>query len=149
MYAAVITHNPKYTCKITHWSLLQIEEPPVVQFPGIVIYERTTESQTGVAPIIQTFNFEDFTSALILAEVPSGSFILKTVVEIEESFDAGAITIGTQSAQGKLMTADEVDMVEGTYERTNYLQLDAAQSYKAFFSGTPTTGNGRIIIIYI
>lgn len=151
MYKSIVTHNRRYTCRISHHSLIPKLPIPLVQYPAVVVYEPVTVTSGGAAKVVRSFESADFSGGLTLAGIPAGSMILSTIVEIIESFDApGTLTIGTQSAQGILMTTNEVNLAsQAIYERTNYLQIDSFETFKAFFSGSPTVGSGKIIIIYI
>lgn len=142
--------------KIT-WSnkedfIISIESPAAddgfVQNP-VVILDPVVTIRGGGQKIVVDFDYTDFVSPLSLGSIPLGALIVNTVVEITTSFDAGAITIGTQAAQGILMTTGEVALTTGKYQRNNYLELDSAATFKAFFSGSPTMGSGKISTFYI
>lgn len=149
MYKSIIQHNRLYSTRISHWSVLPRQEQPPIQYPAVVVYEPVQVVSGGGRKIIRDFAHGDFPGALLLAAVPPGSMILQTLVEVVESFDAGGLTVGTQTAQGLLVTTGQLTLVQGAYEVASYLKLDESMSFKAFLSGTPATGAGRIIIIYL
>ena len=94
-------------------------------------------------------DYTNFSAPLEIGILSSISRIDKIVVDIIEEFDEGSITVGDDDAQGRLVTADQVDLLHvNIYVIENFLKYDTDTTAKIYFTGTPTQGRLRVIIFY-
>lgn len=107
-----------------------------------------TNNYTQGGKLTVEFDHTDFGATVTIGEIISGKVIINTVVEITTSFDSGTFTIGKDSAQAILMAiADRANLVN-RYLVNNYIELSATDTYKIFFSGSPTQGSGKVYITF-
>lgn len=104
---------------------------------------------TSGGKVTKEFDFADFSGgSLLIGEITSGRVIINTVVEVEVAFNSGSFTIGKDSAQAILMAIADRGNEQGRYLTHNYIELTATDNYKIFFSGSPSTGSGKVYITF-
>jgi len=97
------------------------------------------------------FQWTDTPGPVTIGEVPTGSLIEKTVLEVQTPFNNGVnASVGETAAQARLMaTSDNRLNKAGSYLAENDYLCPAAMTVKVYFSGTtPTVGVGRVIVYY-
>lgn len=98
------------------------------------------------------FTFEDLLAGpLEIGNAFPSLRISQVVVIIEEAFDEGTLVIGDDDGHGRLMTANQNNlMLENTYvNEPEYYKYSTDKQIKAWLeTGTPTQGSGTILIIY-
>ena len=107
----------------------------------------------GLGKVKRSFNAADLNgSELSIGNVPAGSDILYTVIEILEGFDGGlGLTVGTPASQALLMTLEENSPdIAGRYTMCNNLELPGTENFRLFYitSGPVTRGSGRATIYF-
>ncbi len=104
---------------------------------------------TSGGKVTKEFDHTDFAGgSLLIGEITSGRVIINTVVEVEVAFNSGSFTIGKDSAQAILMAIADRGNEQGRYLTHNYIELTATDNYKIFFSGSPSTGSGKVYITF-
>lgn len=100
-------------------------------------------------PLKVDFAFSDLPGPISLGFVAAGHLVNKTIIDIESPFDGGTqITVGDSVAQARLQAiGDNFPEYANFYEVNNSYEYDTTTEIFVFFpAGTPTTGNGRVII---
>jgi len=124
----------------TYWILIDIS-PPV--WKGIAEF-------SAARPLTINFSFSDVVSGnLSLGFCDAGFTILKTIVEIINIFDGSTrITIGDSVAQGRLAVESDINTEKiGLYDiDSHYKYLSKTELFIFFPIGTPTKGNGKVIV---
>lgn len=143
----------KITWSVFDKYIIQLDRPidvdEFVQNP-VEILQPIEVVRGGAKKYIIDFDYSEFDSAKLIGSIPANASIINTVLDVSESFDSGYVTIGTQTAQGILMTVGESNLTfEGMFQRVNFLETESSETYKIFFHGTPTEGVGKITIFYI
>lgn len=108
-----------------------------------------TNNYTSGGKLTVEFDYTDFGATKTIGEIISGKVIINTVVEIDTAFDSGTFTIGKDSAQAILMTIADRGNAVNRYLVNNYIELTTTDTYKLFFSGSPTQGSGKVFITYV
>ena len=104
---------------------------------------------TSGGKVTKEFDHIDFAGgSLLIGEITSGRVIINTVVEVEVAFNSGSFTIGKDSAQAILMAIADRGNEQGRYLTHSYIELTATDNYKIFFSGSPSTGSGKVYITF-
>ena len=104
---------------------------------------------TSGGKVTKEFDHTDFSGgSLLIGEITSGRVIINTVVEVEVAFNSGSFTIGKDSAQAILMAIADRGNEQGRYLTHSYIELTATDNYKIFFSGSPSTGSGKVYITF-
>ena len=105
----------------------------------------------AVGAVQAFFQWTDYPGPVVIGEIPAGSTIEKTVLEVQTQFNNGVqVTVGETSAQARLMaTSDNRLNKLGSYLAENDYLCPSAMGVKVYFSGTtPTVGVGRVIVYY-
>jgi len=101
------------------------------------------------ARLEKDFTASDFSARkLFIGKNTAGMRIQKVSCHITGAFDEGTITIGDESAHGRLVPAEQFNLLtEDSYHaEPDYEYEEATDLYMYFETGEPVTGNGTIII---
>ncbi len=94
-----------------------------------------------------SFTFEDFGDAQQIAEIPAGMRVFRAVLEVEEAFDSGQISIGPETAQGQLMAVGDSSLLTaGKYVSEPEVQYTTATAVNIYFTGSPTQGSAKVTL---
>lgn len=107
-----------------------------------------TNNYGGGGKLTVEFDHTDFGATKTIGEITSGRVIINTVAEVDTAFDSGYFTIGKDSAQAILMTIADRGNAVNRYLTHNYIELTSTDTYKIFFSGSPTQGSGKVYITF-
>ena len=133
---------------------LQAQEVALNLQPNEVVLNALTGAvinnyYTSGGKLTVEFDHSNFAGgSLLIGEITSGRVIINTVVEVEVAFNSGSFTIGKDSAQAILMAIADRGNEQGRYLTHNYIELTATDNYKIFFSGSPSTGSGKVYITF-
>lgn len=101
-------------------------------------------------PLVVDFAWSDVISGFVpLGFCPAGGIIPEVVMSVSSAFNGGLqITVGDAVAQGRLMVVKDNDpeMVANYKNDVDYEYTAHTELFVFFPSGTPTTGNGRVIV---
>lgn len=127
---------------------LSVESNPVVlEFnTGNV----TINTNGGGGKISVEYDYTDYGGNVItIGQIPADSLIVNTVIENTVAFNSGTLTVGIDTAQALLMAIADRGNAQDRYLTNNYLQTNSTDTYKVFFSGSPSQGSGKIYITYL
>lgn len=111
----------------------------------------SVSAQQAAGALEGFFQWSDTPGPVLIGEIPTGSLIEKTVLEVQTPFNNGVdVTVGESSAQARLMaTTDNRLNKAGSYLAENDYLCSSAMTVMVYFSGTtPTVGIGRVVIYY-
>jgi hypothetical protein len=124
----------------TYWVL--IGESPAVW--------KSIAEFSAARPLEVDFAFADVAGgSLSLGDCDAGFTVLKAVVNILTAFNNGVtITVGDAVAQGRLMTASDINTAKvGMYDADSHYKYPAKTELFIYFpSGTPNQGSGKVIV---
>ncbi len=107
----------------------------------------------GLGKIKRTFDYNELSgNALSIGNIPAGSDVLYTILEIIEAFDGDVkFTVGTAASHALLMTLEENSPdIAGRYTMCNNLELPGTENFRIFptLSNPVTQGSGRVTIYF-
>ena len=110
----------------------------------------TINTNGGGGKISVEYSHTDYSgNTITIGSIPANSLILNTVIENSTAFNSGTHTVGIDTAQALLMAIADRGNAQDRYLTNNYLQTDTTDTYKVFFSGSPSSGSGKIYITYL
>lgn len=117
----------------------------------LFIFDYLVQNITGAAKLEIDFDKDDVLAGEILVGAVTAKRIYMVSLVIDTAFDGSTtISVGTDAAQGQLMVLADNDPTEVNLYRTQpEVEYAVLTSLKGFFTGTPTVGNGTIIIYNI
>jgi hypothetical protein len=103
-----------------------------------------------VATDSTSFSFSDFGSALSLFTLPANALVSEVQVIVDSAFDAGDVEIGLLGNLSKYMPTSASDLTDASqYSSTpTQIPVGTTEALIATFSGSPTSGTGRIVVFY-
>lgn len=144
---SVVSNPVAITVERSEIALSVASNPVVIEFnTGNV----TINTNGGGGKISVEYSHTDYSgNTVTIGSIPANSLILNTVIENSTAFNSGTLTVGIDTAQALLMAIADRGNAQDRYLTNNYLQTDTTDTYKVFFSGSPSSGSGKIYITYI
>lgn len=130
------------------------EEPIVLEVPSEETYEvelvdNTVTNIIGGVTLELPFTFEDWSlGSKKIGKALKGLRVEKTSTEVTESFNNGTIVIGDADAHGRLAAAADIKLnqVKRFHTEPDHKYETDTDIYVYFETGTPTQGEGTVII---